>query len=339
LSETLEAKGISQSELSMRTGLSEKTISQVINGVAPITHESALKLECALGVPARFWNNLESNYREAKARLEQTERLAEDTRWLETIPIRVLIERSLIKAHKDRVELLREVLAFFGVCDVEAWHKIWAIPDAAFRRASRPRQALGRIATWLRIGELAAQQIPCDAYDPQRFRQALGSIRGLSVQSPDLWLREIVRQCAAAGVAAVFVPEIPGAGVSGATRWLTKDKALIQLSLLYKNDATFWFTFFHEAGHVLLHGKKEVFLEDGRSGTEEKEVEADRFARDFLIPRERARELPTLRTRPAISAFAASLDIAPGLVVGRLQHDQFVYPSAFNDLKRKVTWQ
>ncbi len=148
----------------------------------------------------------------------------------------------------------------------------------------------------------------------------------------------MVLQCAAAGVAVVFVPEIAGAGVSGATRWLTKDKALIQLSLLYKNDAAFWFTFFHEAAHVLLHGKKEVFLEDGQRDANEKEQEADRFAHEFLIPRHRTVELSALRSRSAIRAFADSVGISPGLVVARLQHDKLVYPSAYNDLKRKLDW-
>ncbi len=161
LLETLEAKGISQAELSVRTGMAEKTISQIIHGVAPISHETALKLECALGAPARFWNNLESNYRETKARWQRNEQLAEETNWLDSIPLRTLRERNLITAQQDRVDLMRQVLSFFGVSDVDAWRKVWAISDAAFRRARRPEQALGKIATWLRLGELAAGPIAC----------------------------------------------------------------------------------------------------------------------------------------------------------------------------------
>ena len=54
LAETLTAKQMSQSDLSLRSGLAEKTISQIINGVAPISYDTALKLETVLGVPARF---------------------------------------------------------------------------------------------------------------------------------------------------------------------------------------------------------------------------------------------------------------------------------------------
>ena len=128
------------------------------------------------------------------------------------------------------------------------------------------------------------------------------------------------------------------AGVSGATRWITKDKALIQLSLKYKSDDQLWFTFFHEAGHILLHGKKQVFVEFGISNATDEEQEANAYARDILIPPEVRPRLPYLRTRTQIQEFARSLGIAPGIVVGRLQHDDLVFKSAFNDLKRKLAW-
>ncbi|MBF0401228.1 MAG: ImmA/IrrE family metallo-endopeptidase [Magnetococcales bacterium] len=94
----------------------------------------------------------------------------------------------------------------------------------------------------------------------------------------------MVEWCAEVGVAVVFVRELPKTGISGATRWLTPDKALIQLSLLYKSDDHLWFTFFHEAGHTLLHGKKDLFLEDEREKDQKKEDEANQFAADLLVP-------------------------------------------------------
>ncbi len=337
LLETLESLGMSQSELSLRTGLAEKTISQIVNGVAPITHETALKLESVLGVPASFWNNLETNYRGSMARIAEAERLKGGSEWLKKVPVKTLIERGFVPKEQDKGRLQKAVLAFFGVSDVTAWDNVWLRPDAAFRRSrsfcSRPEL----VATWLRMGQVLAARTQCQPYDPQRFRKVLCELRALTIEPPQVIQRALEQKCAEAGVAVVFVREIPRAGVSGATMWLSKDKAMIQLSLRYKNDASLWFTLFHECGHVLMHGKKDVYIEDGQA-EDAKELEAERFAQDFLIPRQHARELPHLKTKVAIRQFAESVGIAPGIVVGRLQHEGWLDPSFCNDLKQKLNW-
>lgn len=338
LAETLAAKGMAQSELSMRTGLAEKTISQIMNGVAPISFDTALKLEAALGVPARFWNNLERNYQEAQAQIAQAERLEADLDWLKTIPVRELIRGKFIEGSTDKVSALREVLHFYGVSDVSAWKRLWVQPTVAFRRTRAKDLKVSAASAWIRMGELIASQISCQAYDATKFRTMLGQARELTIASPGTWHDEMVRLCAEAGVAITFVPAIPGAGISGVTKWLSPEKALIQLSLLYKNDGSFWFTFFHEAAHVLLHGKKDVFLEGDSPDDDEKEREADEFARNMLIPRIRVSELKRLRTERAIRDFAREIGVSTGIVVGRLQHDRILYPSAFNNLKRKLDW-
>src|SRR3954451_14062880 len=115
---------------------------------------------------------------------------------------------------------------------------------------------------------------------------------------------------------------------------------MIQLSLKYKTDDQLWFTFFHEAGHLLLHSKKQVFIDYGYSEEDNEEREANKFARDFLIPTRYADRLAHIaRSREQIQEFAKAIGIAPGIVVGRLQHDKLLYPSAFHDLKRKFEWR
>jgi HTH-type transcriptional regulator / antitoxin HigA len=148
-------------------------------------------------------------------------------------------------------------------------------------------------------------------------------------------VREI---CAACGVAVVFVPEVPGSRASGVTRWLTPVKALIQLSLRYRTDDHLWFTFFHEIAHVLRHGKTDVWIEATASVDDPHEAEADRFSRDVLIPPREAGRLPTLRSPSEVYDFADSIGIAPGIVVGRLQHDRYRPPSKGNQLKRRLTF-
>lgn len=338
LAETLMAKGMAQSELSIRTGLAEKTISQIMNGVAPISFDTALKLEAALGVPARFWNNLERNYQEAQAQISQSKRLEADLAWLKTIPVRELVRGQFIEPSTDKVKTLRDVLHFYGVSDVDAWNRLWIQPTVAFRRTRAKELTVGAASAWIRMGEMMASQIDCQSYDAAKFRSMLGQLRELTIASPATWQAEMVRRCAEAGVAVTFVPPITGAGISGVTKWLSTEKALIQLSLLYKNDGSFWFTFFHEAAHVLLHGKKDVFLEGDSDSEDEKEREADEFARNLLIPRARTTELKRLRTERAIRDFAREIGVSTGIVVGRMQRDRLRYPSAFNSLQRKLDW-
>ena len=185
------------------------------------------------------------------------------------------------------------------------------------------------------------QQLQCSPYSAPVFRQVLQEARQLSTEKSEVFTPQLQSLCARAGVAVVFVRELPRIRASGATRWLTSDKALIQLDLRHKSNDQLWFSFFHEAGHVLLHGKRQVFV-DGQDGEQnELEQEADRFASDALIPAaaydsfvQRARF-----TSSAISTFAREQGIECGIVVGRLQHDGLIPYDRLNSLKERLEWE
>lgn len=144
-------------------------------------------------------------------------------------------------------------------------------------------------------------------------------------------------ECAASGVALVFVPEFKGGGINGAARWLSPEKAVIALNIRGRYADLFWFTFFHEAAHVLKHGKRRVFIDTGNE-KDEREEEANRFASEFLIPAQEVATLPRLKTTAAIRRFANRLGIHPGVVVGQLFHRQIIQPGWFNDLREQLQW-
>jgi Zn-dependent peptidase ImmA (M78 family) len=241
---------------------------------------------------------------------------------------------------KDPKAQLVEVLRFFGIASVGQWDEMWPNLNVAYRQHSHHEVFPEAVSAWLRRGEIEAANIPCVPYDKAAFRAALDEIRKLTIESPDVFVSKMQELCANAGVAVVFVPALPKTGVSGATRWLNSNKAIIQLSLRYKTDDHLWFTFFHEAGHILLHGKKELFLEGANGLEATKEDEANRFAQEELIPRTEfshfSRQAPF--TKAAISAFAKRIGIAPGIVVGQLQHADLLSVSYCNDLKQKFIW-
>lgn len=185
---------------------------------------------------------------------------------------------------------------------------------------------------------MEAITIRCKPFDKGRFRAALEEVRKLTVEAPHVFQPRMTELCAAAGVAVVFVPEMKGCPASGAARWLTADKAIIQLSLRHKTDDHLWFSFFHEAGHVANDPKKEVFIDDGSKDGDERERQANNFAANSLIPPARAPELKDLKTAGAVKQFAESIGIAPGIVVGRLQHDGLIPFSYLHHLKQTFQW-
>lgn len=162
-------------------------------------------------------------------------------------------------------------------------------------------------------------------------------IRQLTIKPVTEWQKGIVDNCSEAGVAVVFVKEFKGRPVSGLTQWLTTDKALIQLSIRYRTDDHLWFTFFHEAGHILNDSKKAMFVEV-EDGDCESEDSANEFAADMLIPKEHSDSLSSLRSKDDVRHFARNVGIAPGIVVGQLQKRGIIPYSHLNGLKQKLSW-
>jgi len=339
LEDYLKAFGMTQAELADRTGLTKKTINRIIKGKAPITSETALKLECSLGRPAHFWNNLERQFQENRTRIAEEKRLQSYLDWLKKIPVAHLTKLGWIPKTSDKISQLKEVLRFFGIASPEQWATVWREHQVAYRQTQRFETCAESVSAWLRKGEIEARQILRSSFDGRRFQEVLDVIRGLTVETPPVFQQRLVNLCAPAGVAVVFIPELPKTGVYGATRWLG-DKAVIQLSLRYKSNDHLWFTFFHEAGHIIKHGRKEIFIE-GNGMDSEKEEEANAFARDRLIPPADYRRFIASwdgRSLTPIEAFAGKIKIAPGIIVGRLQHDKRLPNSHGNGLKVYFRW-
>lgn len=218
--------------------------------------------------------------------------------------------------------------------------KVYAEPQVAYRRTRADQSDTGAIAAWLRLGELQAANIATGKYSRAKFQRALAAIRTLTVLAPEEFEPQLHELCNSAGVALVLVPAMPRAHVSGVTRWLGTHKPLIQLSLYGKTNDRFWFTFFHEVAHILLHDKNEGFLDEftGEVLQSRQEDEANNFAAGFLIPEEAEAELSGLKSKQSVIDLAQRLGIHPGIIVGRLQHEQLIPVTWMNDLKVSFRW-
>ena len=230
-------------------------------------------------------------------------------------------------------------LKFFAVASIDAWRQRYGQPLAVYRTSKSYATQQGALASWLRRAETQAASIACQPYEAKAFRAALQAIRPLSCEAdPSVFVPQLQALAAAAGVAVVFVPAPPGCRVSGATQWLSPERALIALSLRHQSNDYLWFTLFHEAGHILKHGKKATFVDGLDAVHEEHETEADRFAADQLIPPAAALKLKGVRTEQELKAAATALGIAPGIVVGRLQHEGWLPRTHLNGLKVSYQW-
>lgn len=338
LSELLEDIGMSQKELSDRMDRPEKTISEIIKGKSSITPDTAIQLERVLNVPAHFWIQREAQYQEFLARIRENEQLEESIEWLRSLPIAQMVKYKWIKSHKSKIDQLKEVLNYFGVATISGWKLLWLgnEPKAAFRISLSFTNENAAIAAWLRHGEVKALHSTIPAYDEKKFKQNLQDIRSLTVKKQELYKIEIRRLCNEAGVNVVFTPIISKATISGAVRWVG-NRPLIQLSLRGKYNDRFWFTFFHEAAHILLHGKKDFFLEgtENEMSEKEKEKEADDFASNFLIPLEKFNAFIEKKdySPNSIIRFAKEVGTHSGIVVGQLQKRELIPFSHLNDMK------
>jgi HTH-type transcriptional regulator / antitoxin HigA len=339
IQETLEMLGLSQAELAERTGRPKKTINEIILGKASITPETALQLELVLQIPSAFWLSREAKYRAFLARQEENNRIALDTDFLKNLPLKEMINRGWIISRENKLEQAREVLRFFGVVSSD---KIPRASGIAFRHSKSFASNPWALAAWLRKGELDAQNIRCKEYNQDTFLNILQKIRSLTIEKPKTFVPDLTKLCASAGVAVVFVQELPKTSVSGATKWLSHNRPLIQISLRHKRDDMMWFSFFHEAGHVYLgHAKREVLLDDNFDDPyDQHETDANKFAMEFLIPQLELNRFLQQNdmTEKSIVQFAKKSLIAPSIIVGRLQHEGKIAYDSFNKLKITFSW-
>lgn len=336
LKEVMESLNMSQKELAVRTGVTVQTINRIFKGEQPISYETSNKLEMATGVPSRMWNNLEAQYREQLAKLKELKQFEYDLDWLNSIPVKELIQREAIVSKNDKLQMLRETLKFFGVSSVSAWHDIWLTPSVAARRSRCFETCPGAAATWIRLGEIQAQGIDCQEYNRKKFYRVLGKIKTLTIKRPEEFIPEMISLCAESGVAVSLVPEMKKVPWHGATKWLTATKVMLLLNLRGKAEDQFWFSFFHEAGHVLNDNKKDLFINDGKDD-DPSEKKANAFAAEFLIPSEYNHEIKCFRSKEDIITLADKLQIAPGIVAGRYQRLTKKW-NYFKDLIRPLRW-
>lgn len=334
----VRAKGIPETELPSILGLSSDATVAVLDGSAEMSLKLARRIAENLGSSAEFWMTRDGQYRDDLTRLD-------GLAWLESLPVTEMQSLDWLHLSGGQHEKLLTCYAYFDVQDVAEWTRTYGtlLNDARFRAPESVSLSLPSVAAWVRQGEIEAAQLNCEPWNADRFRAALLQCKSLTRErDPREFLQALQAICAKAGVAVVAVRPPKGARVSGAARWLD-NHGLIVLTGRHLSDDHLWFTFFHEAGHLLLHDQESTFLDDFdrtvQRGTFDEETEADSFAQGTLIPNGFPDELAHGRPTPkTIARVARSNGISAGLMVGQLQHAGLIGYNRFNNLKRRYRW-
>jgi addiction module HigA family antidote len=330
LDEKLEEMEMGPKEFALRTGKPEKTIIAVLKGESSITADMAVQFEHVTKIPAHFWMDYQRSYDEYIARKKHKEAIDAAVSWAKQFPLADMIKKGWLPPVNSMQEKAMEMLSFFGFSTHTAWENYYVNQQlkVAFRISLAQTKAPFAISAWLRKGELQAADMVANDYSEKRFKEALPRLKSVMASHPEGFFNQLQSICLEAGVKVVHTPCIHKAPINGATRWL-KDTPLIQLTGRYNRNDSFWFTFFHEAGHILLHGKKDIFLEnlDYTDKDMHKEKEADAFAVKWTLSEDE--EAKILAAGPLrqedIRRFARQFNTHPAIIIGRLQHKKHLH--------------
>ena len=344
LEETLEEIGMTQSELANRLGRPVQMVNEIIKGKKSITSTTALELEDVLGVPSHIWLGLENQYQLVLAKQKELELMEEETKLVSNFPYADLVKSGFVKATRKAIEKVDELKRFFEVAKLAQIPQVKAY-QPAFRVSSQGNISHEAIATWLQAGRIKAKEIQTDKFDEKRLKEQLFTLKDMmnldDINEALQGLQETLNSC---GIALVLLPHFKNTKVNGATFWLDSDKAVILMSLRGGFSDLFWFSFFHEIGHILLHPKREVFLEDGYSNPklQKQENEADKFAKNLLINSSDFKQLISAKEilKVDVIEFAKKQGIKPSIVVGCLMHEKIINYNDYDfvSLRDRYKW-
>ena len=333
--------GISQVDLAKKAGVSGKLISDIINEKALISPDLASAFEDIIGGSSEFWLTLCSNYeailsdnRKIKRAIDDSDKYESEIKNAYSELLSVGIVRKVSKTYEKIMELNR----FWGITTLDDLPKFTQI---AFRQNSDKKIDPYSLAAWLRYGDKIAISNNIAEYDQNKLRDSLPKLKEIILNTSNNSIEEVRHILATCGVILVTTKYFKCTYTNGATRWL-KGNPVIQLSDRGKSDDIVWFTLFHEIGHILKHGKKDAFVSVDNMGKKtEKELEADLFASEQLIPKYVYDKFindyyySSQINSDNIEKFCKEYNISKSVLVGRLQKTGKIDYRSFN--KYKVT--
>jgi plasmid maintenance system antidote protein VapI len=334
----MKERHLSNSAFSALIDLPLPQTEQLLAGEIRITDDLANRLPKTLGSSPQFWLAREKQYRDDLQRyLDNSE--PRQSVWLAKLPTRDMRNFGWIEATSTRrAELFDECLDFFGVGSILEWESLQSqTREVLFRTSPAFEAKIGATSAWLRQGEKQAVAYENREFDRNALIAILPELKKLTIISnPRLFFPTLQSLCRSAGVLVEIVKAPDGCRASGAIKFSEKGSALVLLSLRFRSDDHFWFTFFHELGHLILHHHMKINIDEGVANDDRQEIEADEFSINTLLPKHWIDNYAQKKwTWKLIVRTAVKAGVSPGIVVGQLQNRGAIDFNNFNYLKRK----
>ncbi|MBT1606350.1 HigA family addiction module antitoxin [Curtobacterium flaccumfaciens] len=328
LEEWIEDRGLSQADAANLLGCSRKQVNEIVNGRAPITADTALRLQRVVGIPAQTWLRYEAAYRADRARIEDEERLADHVDEISPNAATYLRAVGATTATKrDPGRLVSDFLAYHGCGTWDAYlhlHETATRGDYALAALKDSKATLEPtvLSTWLR----AAEQTPTfetgrtHIYNSDELIAALPRLRERAATPNSSMLRDIARMLAEVGVVFMVVDPPSKFPLLGMTRWIDERVPVIQQTGRWGKDGFVIWTLFHELGHVLNDPRGEMHLEynSEKQRNSEAEKSANAFAMRTLFGDAGVAPFRGLTSDADIRRKATAIGIAPGVAVHQM---------------------
>jgi HTH-type transcriptional regulator/antitoxin HigA len=316
----ISARGFSKAMLGNSLAIQDTELNNLLIGQLQISSDLAKRLANVLGSTPRFWLERDKQYHESLKTLELA--APELLRWAQSFPVTEMVKAGWLNK-PARNEAAAELLAFFGVSGLDDWKENYQarLSQTKFRTSESFENAIGSTTAWIRRGEIVAEEMNCGSFQKESFGQSLSKLKVLTLEeNPRMFVPALQKECAKYGVAVVVTRCLPGCAASGATHLLENGTALLLLSARFLSDDQFWFSFFHEAGHLMLH-TDEACVEEKGAETTAIEEEANAFAQRVILDPLGEDQLSALAfNKFSIARFARRCNVSAGVIVGQLQH-------------------
>ena len=288
LDEKLHEMGMGIKEFATRVSKPEKTIIAVIKGKSSITSDMAVAFEMVTKIPANVWLRQQKSYDEFVARKKREKTHEEGLQWAMKFPIEEIAGLGWFSDINDGTErnIVDTLCTFFAVSSPKGWEDFYLNQRLriAFRITLSQACDPYALSAWLRRGEIQAGEIVLDTkFSVKLLREIMDRVSEVCKSSTTDRNGTLEELLGSAGVKLIFTETLSSAPVNGCTRYIS-GVPCIQMAKVFECDTDFWRTLYHEIGHILLHGKKDIFIESVNYGDKdpEKEREADEFADTWL---------------------------------------------------------
>lgn len=338
ISEIIDDMDITQEEFAVRLGTTPKTISKLVNCEAGISKDLAMKLSNMLNTSSDVWLNLQKQYDVQMIEKKRIEELSSQIELVREIDYTFFVKNNLLPSTRDAIQKIQNLCSFLSVANLNIFTEEQY--NLSFRNGIKTLQKKNILSSnvWVETATKIGRNYDAQKFDEKKLCETVNTIVELTNKPLSETIDHIKKELLDCGVVLVMIPYLKNSGLHGFVKWFNKDKVLVAISDRRKYNDTFWFTFFHEMGHVFQRNIKDISYTWESDSIDELENDADEYAQNMLIPNEEYQMFIKQNkfTSSSILTFSAQINRAPGIIVGRLQNDEIIKHSQHNKLKLRI---